>query len=377
MPNDNTDLVSEGAEAVRDEAAEVQSALADPTENRLKQWVLLTGKRMAVAAVLLGLVFVLLVGVSFVRPYNMRDLLTETNAAKMLFSALLSGAILLVSIVVSINSVVLSQEIVDVEEQEERISTTIEYRQSIEEYVDSGVTPAHPDEFLPVILYAIRHKARAFEEVAAETADEAFREQVETFTETVETEIEQARTTLEETRFGSFKVLLAGLNYDYSGQLHVARAFQQRATETLDDASQEAITDLVETLTLFGTARGYFQSLYYKQELARLSSRLLSVSLPVIVFTSYVLLALDAQMFPETTIVGLSPLVLFVSLAYAVALAPYLVLTSYIMRATTVTLRTLAAGPFIVRRGSSMQSIDVDTAADAIDWEDGQATADD
>jgi len=367
---------SERVEDAKGTLDAIRSVIGNPMENPLKRWTLLTGERAAVTALLLGLVFVFLVGVSFVRPYGMRELLTETSSAQMLFSALLSGAILLVSIVVSINSVVLSQEITDIEGQQRRIAATLDYRSRLEEFLESGVTPARPAEFLPVILFVILRQMEAVRDATQDIDDEELRDHVESFVDHVAADVKQARKTLDRNDSGDLKVLLAGLSYDYSGQLHIARAYEQQFDDAFPDSQVEALERLIETLKLFGTAHGYFQSLYYKRELAELSSRLLLVSLPVIVFASYVLLALDARMFPEVTWFGISPLLLFVSFAYTVALAPYVVLTTYIIRVSTVTLRTLAAGPFVFRSDSKFDSYDLETESDDLDWQSLELTDD-
>lgn len=74
--------------------------LASDVENPLKRWLLLTGRRMSVTLALMSSVFVVLLVIAAVEPGGMYELLSETDAAKQLFTALLSGAILLVSIVV-------------------------------------------------------------------------------------------------------------------------------------------------------------------------------------------------------------------------------------------------------------------------------------
>lgn len=363
------DLKSQSVTAVRDRTQEISSALSHPEENRVKKWFLLTGGRLVVSAALLFAVFVVLLGVSVIQPLEMRNLLTETTAVTTLFSALLSGAILLVSIVVSISSIVLSHEMTDIETQQERIAASIEYRKRIEEFIDADITPARPAEFLRVVLHAIFEHAQALEEIASDSSNDEFQTHTKAFMDNVTDEINQAQTTLGETRFGTFTVLLAGLNYDYSGQLHAARGFKLRYAETLTDEEREVIEDLVETLTFFATGREYFKSLYYKQEFARLSSRLLYVSLPVIVFTSYIILALDANFFPDVTLFGLSPLLVFVSFAYVIALAPYVVLTAYVIRAAAITLRTLTAGPFILQQGNEIDGLDWEMAENQGEWD--------
>ncbi|UPM44641.1 hypothetical protein [Halocatena salina] len=299
----------------------------------------------------------------------MRDLLNETSAVKTLFSNLLSGAILLVSIVVSINSVVLSQEITDLESQQDRIAASLEYHNYIEDFIEADITPARPADFLNAVLYAVSRHVQSLAQFATDNTNDEYQKEVEAFADQVAEDIEQARYTLTTARFGSIQVLLAGLNYNYSGQLHTARGLKRTYESELRDEEQEAIATIIDILTYIGTGREYFKSLYYKQELARLSSRLLIISLPVIVFTSYVLLALDASLFPDISVFGVSPLLLFITSAYTIALAPYIILTAYIMRAATITLRTLAAGPFILQEGGDIGSLGWNSPSSSCEWE--------
>jgi hypothetical protein len=333
---------------------------ASSLPKRVSQWLLLEGNRMHVTGLLLFGVLVALLTLSVVRPVDVYALLKDTNTIQTLFNTLLSGMILLVSVVVSINSIVLSEEITDIESQRNRIDASIRYRGQIEEFIEDDVSPARPASFLRTILKIIDQQSTALADIAADSDNDEFRDEAKTFSDEITDEAERAGETLTDTRFGTFKVLLVGLNYDYSRQLHIARRFERKYGHCLGDEQQAAIEDLVETLKVFAIGREYFKSLYYKREFARLSSRLLYVSLPTIVVTSYVLLALDANLFPEVTFLTLTPLLAFVSVAYTVALTPYLTLTSYVLRAMTVTLRTLAAGPFILEHGGGFNEFDWD-----------------
>jgi hypothetical protein len=324
------------------------------------QWFLLRGKRTHVTGLLLMVVLAALLVLSSVRPVDLYSLVSETTTIQTLFNTLLSGMILLVSVVVSINSIVLSEEITDIEHQRERIDASIQYRGQIEQFIEGDVSPARPAEFLRAILKIIDQHSTALADIAAQSNDETFREEAETFSDEITKEAERAGETLTNARFGTFRVLLAGLNYDYSWQLHVARRFERKYGEDLTDDEKAAIDDLVETLKVFATGREYFKSLYYKREFAHLSTNLLYVSLPAIIVTSYVLLALDANLFPEVYFLTLTPLLAFVSVAYTVALVPYLTLTSYVLRAMTVTLRTLASGPFILQTGAGFEEFDLE-----------------
>lgn len=340
-----------------------------PRENPVGRWILLSGNRIAVTAALLLAVFIVLIVLSLVRPVDMRRLVAETSATRTLFNTLLSGAILLVSIVVSINSTALSQEITDVESQQERIDATIEYRKRLEEFLQREISPTQPAEFLTVILGAIARQTQTLADAAADNPNEEFERDVDIFVDEVADDLEHARGTLRDAPVGSFEVLLAGLNYDYTGQLHAARRFKREFEGSLDEKEQELIDDLVDTLEFFATGREYFKSLYYERELAKLSSQLLYVSLPVIVFTSYVIFALDGTLVPEMSLYPISSLLLFVSFAYTVALAPYVILTAYIIRLSAITLQTLASGPFIFQQRSDIDVFDRDASEKLYGWD--------
>lgn len=370
------DVTAERVGALHDRTEEFESLLDRSHENRVAQWVLLTGRRSVVAGGLLVAVFLVLIGLGVLNRVDMRQLLVNTTTVQALFGALLSGAILLVSIVVSINSVVLSQEITSLKEQEDRIEASMAYRARIEDVVETDVSPTRPAKFLQIILQSLATQTKHLAELAADSSNRAFRADMEQFAKQLIQDAKRSATTLDGTQFGSARVLLAGLNYDYSRQLNAARQLQSEYAASLSDEEAEAISNLIDTLKLFATGQSYFNSLYYKRELARLSNTLLYVSLPVIVITSYVLLALDAKQFPDVSVFGLSPILIVISAAYTIALAPYLVLTVYVVRAGTVTLRTLAAGPFILQKMTGGDEDRWEVSVDTRDWEIPDMTAD-
>jgi len=336
--------------------------------SRVVQWLLFAGERRFVTLTLLGGVFVAFIVLALVRPVDMERLLSETTTLRTLFATLLSGAILIVSVVSSISSIVLSQEITDIDTEEQRIDSSIEFRRNTEDLAEVAYSPGQPAAFLEVILSTVYEQARELGTAAARSDDEELRDETQSFASEVLSEAKRAATTLDGSRFGTFAVLSAGLNYDYSWQLNTARRLRKKYGDALDEES-ELLSNLIDTLKLFATARAYFQSLYYKREVAQLSSSLLYVSLPVIVFISYLLLALDANTLPAIRIGRLSLLSVFILFAYTVSLAPYVVLTAYVVRIAAITVQTLAAGPFIVRRRDHRDIAELNMDADPNQWD--------
>lgn len=349
--------MSDGREVLADEREAIEEIDVDDhvpsflrlEEGGVRQWFLITGNRLVVASVLLATVFLALFAWGMFRPLETRRLLTETNTIQTLFTTMLSGIILLVSIVVSVNSIVLSQELTSLEQQQGRIESSMEFSRSIEEYVSDGVAPTTPPAFLEVLLDAISTRVAKLQELCRDVPDESLRSDVDTFTAKVQRHVDEVSAQLEGESSGTADILLAGLSYDYSWQLYAVRELRAEHADALPPAADDVVDELLETLKYFATGRGYFKTLYYEQEFANLSSALLYVSLPAIVFMSHFLLALDAAQIPDVRVLGVDPLTVYVIFAYTFALAPYIVFTAFLIRSTVVARRTLGAGPFVVR----------------------------
>ena len=160
-------------------------------------------------------------------------------------------------------------------------------------------------------------------------------------------EINQTRGILAIDEYAGVNVALFGPVYDPSGYIDDARTIRLRHQSAFTDDVDETMTDIISALQYFATAREYFKTVYYKREFSYLSRDLLYAGLPAILVISSVLLAMDANIFPGMTL-GVSNLFLFFSLAYVVALAPFLVLTVYVLRAALITEKTVSAGAFIL-----------------------------
>lgn len=335
-------------QTVRDRVNTASRAFHQPGESRVKRWFLFDGDRKYVAGVLLLGVLVSLLLLGSILPIEYRDLLEETTMVQTVFNTLLSGVILLVSIAVSVVAVGISQELTTLGEQTDRVNTAIEYRDKIELRDDIDASPAQPGQFLAVMLQTILQRADELETIAEDQSDAEFQTEVDRLAQDIHMNAVELLDTLDRIETGSTDELLVGLDYDCSWQLYQTRRLLTEHGEQLSDPDRRIFESLVETLRYFLIGREYFKSLYYKNELSDLSTVLLSVSLPVIVFITYILLALDAGLFPEFSVLGFTPFMFFISLGYTIALAPYLVFTAFIFRAASVTKRTMAAGPFML-----------------------------
>ena len=313
---------------------------------RFGHWLFIAGNRRVVTVSLLAFVYLALVALWLLNPVEMQLLLTETNTVQQLFNTLLGGAILLISIVVSINSLVVSQELTPIGSQHERIVESWDFREQAAEAVGSGVSPAAPGKFLMTILDAVERQLDALDSARRDLAPGP-QETLGEFSADVRRGVESARTLLTTGGYATVSVSLFDPAYDPSEYIDAARTIRIEHEEAFSEESEAALNGIIAALQYFATAREYFKTVYYKREFSYLSRDLLYAGLPAILVISYVLLALDAEALTGS-LLGVSRLYLFFSVAYVIALAPFLVLTSYVLRAAVIAEHTVTAGAFII-----------------------------
>jgi len=311
---------------------------------RLARWVLLEGHRLAVTGALVTFVYVTITLVGTVWTFEMQELLTETPTVENLLDTFLSGIILLVSIVVSINSIVLSHDITSVGTQEDRIEGIMEFRRDIGGLTESGQRPSDPSSFLSLLSDVIDERAAKFE-ATLDGTDEEFTEAAQSYTDAIESTIGRLGA-IEESGGAEFGVLWMGLEIDYGTHLDRSRAFEEAYGDRMCEEAREELHELIRTLELFAIGKEYFKTLYYSREVSQLSRTLLVVSLPAILINSSAVLAINAEIFPEVWLFGLPPLTSFVATVFTISLVPYVILTSYMLRLATVARRTATGGLF-------------------------------
>ncbi|WP_327052626.1 hypothetical protein [Halomicrococcus gelatinilyticus] len=312
---------------------------------RFLNWLFISGHRRAVTVALAVTVYLAMLGLTLVEPVDARRILTEQNTVQMLLNTLLSGVILLVSIVVSINSLVVSQELAPIGSQHERVVESWDFREEAAQFVDGAVSPADPSGFLLTIMEAVRSELDELEERASDLDGEP-KIAVTEYVETTRDGLSGTESVLQTAEFGSFDEALFGPAYDPSPYIDDGRALYSDSSD-LPESVGQSLNDIVTALQYFATAREYFKTVYYKREFSYLSRDLLYTGLPAILLISYVLLAVDGIRIAGSTL-GVDNLFLFLTFAYVVALTPFLVLTSYTLRAAIVSENTITAGAFII-----------------------------
>ena len=303
-------------------------------------YLLFDADRRLVAGGLLLSVFLSLVGIAVGLPGAAAALRTG-DPVETGFQALIGATITGVTLVLTLNQLVLSQELGAVGDQRERMDGAMSFRDDVADVLDDPVSPAEPSAFLRALVDRSADRARAVRDAVGSPDDE-----LETLLDSTEGNAEEVSEGLTDASFGGFDVLSAVLDFNYSWKLYAAR--RALAARDEEDPAAEPLGELVEALRLFGPAREHFKTLYFQSELIALSRAVLAAALPSLVVTVAALSFVDISTLTGS-VLGVPTSVLVVSGVVAVAITPFVVLLAYVLRIATVTGRTLSIGPFILR----------------------------
>lgn len=315
--------------------------------------LLLDANRRVLATGVLVLVYAAVVVAGALDPVPLRLAVERSDPVETLFQALLTAVVTGVTLVVTVNQLVLSQELGPLGDQRERLAGATDVRRDAARVTDEAAAPADPATFLRRLVETAAARAETLAEAVDELA-EAVDERdgtVEEFTRPLCADAETAAARLDDARFGSFETLRAALAFDYSRHLHAGRRLQGERGAALSPAASDALEDALEALSLFGAGREHVKTLYFQWELIQLSREVLYAAVPALV-TSVVGIVVLADAGTVTgTLLGVGALVWVVGAGVAVALAPFALLFAHVLRIATVARRTLAVSPFDLRDG--------------------------
>ncbi|SER71067.1 hypothetical protein [Natrinema salaciae] len=313
-------------------------------------YLLLRMNRWLLTALVLAVVFGVLVGLGQVGLPPLRVIVAANNGTFWIFSAFIGAIITGTSIVVTINQLVLSQELGAVGDQRERMQQAMDFRRDIEDELEEDVTPPEPSGFLYELVDGIEDEATDFEETVtgdSSHSDDLQRE-VRDYVDDVAENARTVKENLEDAQFGTFEVIWNALNFNYSRKIYDARKIRADYGDELSDDANHEIDEMIAVLKFFGPAREHFKTLYFQWELINLSRALLYIAVPALTVMGSMLMYVDASALPGTTL-GVDNLVWVTSAGFVVGIAPFVVFIVYILRIATVAKRTLAMGPFILR----------------------------
>lgn len=300
-------------------------------DDRFSRWLLLSGHRFSVAT---GILFIMaaVVLIPLFSGYAIRNLTPLFYIA----SALIGGNITLITIVVAINQVILSQELESPGSLRDEVGQAADYRQAA---LDQPAPPTDPADFLQQLLQQTREGAGSLAERLPDSTTDPSTHLIDELPEECAQISEQVGTASD--KLSSVVVPLLGIDY----ATHIHECQQLESTYDGDDYEQlrSTLDALSANLKNLDIARQYFTTAFMKEELAKLSRSLLytgilSITLP---------LALLIQLATYPTVATPLPVALaFTLLTVVVGLIPLALLIAFILRVATVAQYIASITPF-------------------------------
>jgi len=319
-------------------------------------WLLLRVNRWTLTATVLLVVFVALVAASFLDLTPLRTIVENQDGLEFLFSAFIGAIITGTSIVLTINQLVLSQELGAVGDQRSRMNEAMEFRQDVERTITEDIAPPEPAVFLYELVDGVQERATELQTEIQDERDDELKEAVASYVDDLDDNAQQVKSGLEEAQFGSFEVIWHALNFNYSRKIYEGRRIRADHGDSLSESASEKIEHVIDTLKLFGPAREHFKTLYFQWELINLSRALLYISVPALTVMAFMIMYVDANALPGTTF-GVDNLVWLTSAGFVVGISPFVIFIAYILRIATIAKRTLAMGPFILRESEREEDL--------------------
>jgi len=326
------------------------------SQSRLKLWFFLEADRWLVTAILVAIVFTTLLGVGYLYP-TAENAIRTGDSVDTLFQGLLTGTITGVTLVLTLNQLVLSQELGAVKDQRERMEGAMKFRQDVADVIQTPVSPSRPAQFLRALVQVSGERAEELRDSVSDTTNETLETEVEEFTDSLVKNADRVSEGLDDARFGGFDVISSALNFNYSWKIFTGQRIHERYHDTLDESGVEALERLLDVLQLFGPAREHFKTLYFQWDLINLSRRILAASIPALVVSSCMILFFNDGTY-SVVIFDVGTLVFVMAAAATISLTPFLVLLAYVVRIATITKQTLSIGPFILRETDDVTQVE-------------------
>lgn len=310
------------------------SRAADSPLDRAVSWLFVSGGRLLVAAIIVG---VLVVAIAVAIDGGGLAVGPDSSVPQVFGSGLVAGLLTLVTVALSVNQLILSRVFASPDELRNHLEGSQDLRGTVAERAGRPVSPTSPAEFLSVVGSALADHANAVAS-DADVLPADLREDVEEIANYGDYVAENVDA---DTSVIDALTLVSGSAYaEYMAVVtHVDREYGDRLSEEPADALSAA-SDLLEAVAI---SRQFFKTMSLQQSLANLSRIVAFTGLSAIVVAVSVALVYrsGSVTVPRAQLPGL------VTLAAGVVLTPLAVFVSFILRASTVARYTVSVGPFV------------------------------
>lgn len=306
----------------------------------ITSWFLLEGNRLVIAA---GVIFASLLTLLIVLWRYGLDTVDPHSPMYFLYGSLLTGDLTLLTVVLSINQLVLSRELGAPGTLRERIERTVSYRGDVEATTDVGVSPKSPSRFLQHLHESVADQSEELEQHSRDVDDAAVPSRIARLVESIREDTNRVNRTLDTDRPQIFQVVSATLATNHSSQLHEVAEILDAHAGSLTDEQVSALETIADQLLQIDVARKYFRTIYVQKELAYLSRVLLYVGVPAIVASGLALVLYNTA---NVTTVAEGVFVTMVAVTFALGYAPLAIVFSFVLRLAWIGQKMASVAPF-------------------------------
>ena len=307
------------------------------------RWFLLTGNRLSIAG---GIVLASLLTVLVLLWEFGAATLQPDSPMYFLFSSVVTGDLTLLTVVLSINQLVLSRELGTPGQLQKRIEKAIEYRETVEGVTETAVSPKTLPNFMQFLHESIYPLIERIDKGTDELDDDQLERQVRSLSQSLREDADTVNQTLDQDSPDAFTVMAAVIATNHATQLHSIAQIQAEHSEQLSDDMRDALGSVSDVLRQIDVARRYFRTVFVQRELAYLSRILLYVGVPAIIGGGIALILYNTALATPVP-----PLLLqgTVVAAFTIGIAPLAVLVPFILRLAWVAQQTATIAPFTAK----------------------------
>lgn len=299
-------------------------------EEQVNKWILVSANRYIV-----GFGLLLIMTAVVVVPDITRLTIRNITPLKYIASALITGNITLITVVVVINQLILSKELKSPGSLREEIEQTADFRK---EALTDPKAPIKPADFMNQLLKQTQEHAQSLDRLIPDSANGA-----ERLLTDLPVECQRVSDQLNSSSNTLTSVIVPFHSIDYAKYIQDCYQLQLNHKEEHHEELFTALDALSSDLSNLDIAEEYFTTAYMEEELATLSrvmasTGVVSVSMPI------------ALLYQLTTYTEASPpmtkLFIITVCTVIIGLIPIALLISFILRIATVTHYLAAITPF-------------------------------